>query len=165
MTLSTRSVVRLLLASALVGLLGVNLVDLIAKPWRSSRADDLLTRAARAICFEQPEAAGSLLKAAEKLDAKRTAVRRSVIAADQTRVVTDHNYARQYYSACGNTDRVAIIDALDRTYTTPKQALEEALTLSNRGEKVYADQLVTLAEKMDPDYAGVARVRQYLKTE
>jgi hypothetical protein len=153
---------RLLIVLCLVAVLAVSVVDLFAKPWRIKRANDLLARAERAVCYEQPDAAGRLLQATERLDAKRTAQRRADITVSQERVMSDLVYARYFYTQCGNTDRVAILTSLEQTYTNPKAALVRALELVNQGEVAYAEQLVALAGKMNPDYAGLENVRNIL---
>jgi len=157
--------VRLSVVLLLTATLSFSLVDLFAKPWRQTKTDDLLVRAERAICFEQPEAAGRLLAAAERLDSEMTSERRTQIAADQSRVIADTDFARQYFQQCGNVDRVAVLDAVQASYPTPKAALNEALELANRGEYAYARQLVALAGSMNPDYAGVKAVSDYLDIE
>lgn len=154
---------RLLIVLSLVAILSVNLVDLFAKPWRQKRSNDLLRRAQQAVCYEQPDTAQRLLTAAETVDAELTAARRSQISSDLQRVVADHDYARQYYDRCGNADRVAVLDAVDAIYDSPKAALDKALELANQGETAYAKQLVSLATTMNPDYAGIEVVRNAIQ--
>lgn len=153
---------RLLAVLALTAVLAVNLVDLFAKPWRQSRSKELISRAEQAICYEQPDTAKRLLAAAEKVDPDYLAERRANVLSEQDRVLADHDYARQYYNRCGNTNRVAIIDAVEATYSSPKAALDKALELANQGETAYAQQLVSLAEQMNPDYAGLKVARNIL---
>lgn len=153
---------RLVIVVTLVVVLSVSIVDLFAKPWRMSRSNDLLARAEKAVCYEQPDAAERLLKAAERLDSRLNTDRRAKISVDKDRVVTDLGYARDYYTQCGNSNRVAVLNALEESYTTPKAALERALELANQGEVAYAKQLVALAGKMNPDYTGLENVRNIL---